>query len=336
MDQITQILELMDRSAFCVSGGRIVAVNAAAKARQFETGIPIGELLTSGKEEYAEFSAGCLCLTLCCCGEHYTATVTALGDKQVFTLDASDSDGELRLLGLAAQELREPLSNALSLVEELCADSDARAKLNRSLYQLLRLAGNMSDHPAPRMELLDIQALLWELWEKARDACDSRGVAFTFQSCGQNVYTCADEDLLIRAIHNLLSNALKYTEKGGKIQLSLSVRGRSYRITMHSSGAPAGPLHNPFARFRREPGLEDGRNGLGLGLRIVQNAALSHGGAVLLDEPPEGGVRVTLSLPIRQNTTGLRSSRYRISYSGDRDPMLIELSDVLPPEFYRN
>ena len=40
-----------------------------------------------------------------------------------------------------------------------------------------------------------------------------------------------------------------------------------------------------------------------------------------------------LSLPIDQDTL-VRSPRHRISYSGDRDPMLVELSDVLPPEFY--
>ena len=48
---------------------------------------------------------------------------------------------------------------------------------------------------------------------------------------------------------------------------------------------------------------------------------------------PEGGVVTELRLPIRQDTV-VRSNRLRISYTGERDALLVELSDVLPPEFY--
>ncbi len=335
MDQIKQLLELMDHPAIWVVRGQISAANTAALHRQFLPGMEVEPLLTSGAEEYREFVCGCLSLSVQCCTERYTATVTALDQGHIFTLDPVNADAELHTLSLAAQELREPLGNALALLEELQGDADICARLNKSLHQLLRIVGNMSDQPLPRLELLDVNSLLLELWEKVKPACDARSVELVFRSHPQPIYTCADSDLLTRAIHNLLSNALKYTESGGKVHLACTMRNHIYRISLHSSGMIVGPLQNPFARYRREPGLEDGRSGLGLGLKIVQSAALSHGGAVLLDTPSEGGVRVTLSMPLRQNTAGLRSSRYRISYSGERDPMLIELSDVLPPEFYR-
>ena len=69
-------------------------------------------------------------------------------------------------------------------------------------------------------------------------------------------------------------------------------------------------------------------------LKLVQMAAAAHGGTVWYDRQKGEGFRVILSLPIDQDTL-VRSPRHRISYSGERDPMLVELSDVLPPEFFK-
>ena len=70
-----------------------------------------------------------------------------------------------------------------------------------------------------------------------------------------------------------------------------------------------------------------------MGLHLVRTAAISHGGSVLMTAAPGGGVMTELRLPIRQDTP-LRSSRLRLSYTGERNALLVELSDVLPPEFY--
>lgn len=338
MDQIKQMMELMDRPAFCAENGCITAANAAALSRQIPVGIPVRDLLTSGQEEYQAFREGCLYLTLRISGEDYGAAVTDLGDRHIFSLDADETDGELRLLSLAAQELRDPLGNVMALVDQLpqSTDPECVARINRCLHRLLRIVGNMSSHPAPRMEMMELNALLWEIWDKAVPACKQMGIDFTFTPHPVSVYSCVDGGLLTRAVHNLLSNALKYTASGGSIQLRLTVRKRLFQITVQDSGGVMeGPIHNPFTRFRREPGIGDSRCGLGLGMTLVRNAAAVHGGTVLLEQPQNAGVRVTLSLPIRQDTTGLRSSRYHISYSGEWDPMLVELSDVLPPEFYK-
>ncbi len=333
MEKVRQILELMDRPAFCADGGRICAANDAALARQFTPGEPVEPMLTSGQGEFREFSGGCLCLSLEHCGESYSATVTALEGLQIFRLDPPETDAGLRLLALAAQELRQPLGDAMSLVEELESDSEVQSRLSRSLHQLLRMVSNMSGLPMPRLELVEMNSLLRELWEKVQPVCEKRGVECTFEKHPQSLYTCADGDLLTRAIQNLLSNALKFTAPGGKIRLALSVRGHNYRITL--SNTADGGLQDPFHRFCREPGVGDGRSGLGLGMKIVYSAAAAHGGTVLMDQSGGGIVRVQLSMPIRQSIPGLKSPRYRISYTGERDPMLIELADVLPPEFYR-
>lgn len=333
MNDIARMLELMDRPAFCAEAGVITHVNTAAANRQFGPGAPVSDLLTSGDEEYREFQTGCLWLGLCCCGEDYDACVTELDGRHIFTLEQADADSELRLLALAAQTLREPLGNVMALVEELNADSDAAARIERGLYQLLRIVGNMSPPPVFRPELRDIGALLGEIWDKVQPACESRGVKLRYTEPSMAVYSNADGELLTRAVHNLLSNSLKFAEPGDTLHLELKRLKNSYRIILRDRGGHRWPIVDPFTRYRREPGLGDGREGLGLGLKLVQLAASAHGGTVLL-YPGGKELIAELSLPIRQDTQ-LRSPRLRISYAGERDPMLVELSDVLPPDYYK-
>ena len=335
MEQTIQLLELMERPAFCVSEGRIVAANAAALARQVHIGAQVTDLLASGKEEYAEFQSGCLCLDLELCGLHCPASVTVLSTGHLFTLEPEDTEDDLRMLSLAAQQLREPLGDVMALVENLPPDLRELPGISRGLHRLMRIVGNMTPHPPIRMEMTDINAMLREIWDQSQPACESRGIRFTFIPHPAPVYSCADTGLLTRAVHNLLSNAMK-AAPGGSIHLQLTTHRQFYRITMHDTGSPQpGQIRDPFSRFLREPGLDTPEQGLGLGMRLVRSAAFAHGGTVLMDSPKEGGIRVSMTIPVQQNIATLRSPRLQVSYCGELDPLLIELSDVLPVDFYQ-
>ena len=336
MKDIAHMLELMDRPAFCVEGGIITVANRAALARQIPLGEPVEPMLVTGTEELRAFERGCLSLRLQCCGEIYDASVSAVDGCCIFALESQDSDGELRLLALTAQVLRSPLGDVMALVEELPGDLEPErlAKIRKGLYQMLRIVGNLSVQSSPRLEMQDVDAVLRELWEKAENACESRGVKLRYRGTNRPLYSCIDAQLLTRAIHNLLSNSLKFAADGGRIELELTVGSRFYRISVRDYGTAASPDLDLFAHWRREPGIEDGRNGMGLGLKLVQLAAAAHNGTVWFDRLKGEGFQVILSLPINQDGM-VRSPRYRVSYSGDRDPLLLELSDVLPSEFYK-
>ena len=336
MKDIAHMLELINRPAFCVEAGMITAANKAALLRQIPLGEPVKPLLVTGGEEYREFTRGWLSLRLACCGVTYDASVSAVEGAHIFTLESQDSGEELRTLALAAQVLRDPLGDVMALVEELPEDTEPErlAQIRKGLYRMLRIVGNLSVQSSPRLEMQDVDAVLWELCEKAETACESRGVNLRYKGTNRPLYSNIDAQLLIRAIHNLLSNSLKFAADGGVIQVELSLGKQFYRISVRDYGTSADPLPDLFAHWRREPGIEDGRTGLGLGLKLVQLAANAHGGAVWFDRLKGKGFQVILSLPIDQDTL-VRSPRHRISYSGERDPMLLELSDVLPPEFYK-
>lgn len=342
---IAQMLELIERPAFCVLDGLIIYANSAAAAHLVPVGTPITPLISVGTEEYASFTQGCLYLCVTIAGTSYETSVTVVGEHHIFTLDTS-SVAQLQTLALAAKELREPLNRIMAISDHLphALDTDPKtadmiARMNRGLYQILRIVNNMSDagsQAMPRMELRDVPAVMQELFDQAAEYCTCVGVTLEFENLPTTIYSLIDSQRLERGIYNILSNALKYTENGGCIQARLTRRRHTLYLTIADSGCGMEQTNffAPFDRFLREPGIEDSRHGLGLGLTLVRNAAAVHGGTVLLEHSKESGTRVTMSLPIRQNISSLHSPTIQIDYAGERDHALIELSDSLPHTLY--
>lgn len=344
----TQILALMDRPAFWVMDGIVREVNPAAEARFITPGTGIKDLIRTGADEYAQLSSGSLYLTIGLGNTQWDASVMRLGGSDLFALDLEEQDAALRSLSLAAQELRMSLSQVMSISDQLLpalhADVKSKtgqqaARLNRALHQLLRLVGNMSDaaHPGlPRMELRDIAAVMQEIVDHAAPLCAGAGVTLSFENHPVSVYSMVDHQQLERAVYNLLSNALKRTIPGGTVAVRLRQRGNTIHLTVEDAGVGSDPALSPgtLSRFLREPSLEDTKNGLGLGLKLVRSIAAAHQGVLLLNRTADGGFRATVSLPIRQDAGTLRSPVMRIDYAGERDHGLIELSEFLPPEWY--
>ncbi len=343
--EINGMLNLIVRPAFCAKDGKILQVNPAAKGLFLSPGMELSPLLLTGKEEYAAFSGGCLYLSLSVSGQRLGASVVRTEDSDVFLLDQDSDQAELRSLALAARELREPLSSIIISAERLFPEAEASeqaARLNRGLYQMLRIIGNMSDAgrspDASRQETQNLSALLSEIFEKAQALVSYTGVSLTYEGLEEPIYGLADQDQLERAVLNLVSNAVKFTPKGGAVQARLAHVGRMLRLSIQDTGSGIADeiLGTVFTRYLRQPAIEDSRFGLGLGTVLVRTAAASHGGTVLIDQPDGQGTRVTLTLAIRQNEgRALRSPIFRVDYTGERDHALVELAQCLPPELYR-
>ena len=343
--ELSEMLEHIPQPGFCVMENQVAALNAAARGLFLAAGTDIRPLLLTGREEYAAFSGGCLCLTLKVGDQSRSAVVTRVGSCDVFFLDPDCANRELRSMALAAQELRKPLSNVMTTLDSLSSlpqspESEAQlAMLNRGLYQLLRVVGNMSDagFVSSHQETRNITALLEELFRKAAALAEQAGLTLRYTGLSETVYCLVDADRLERAVLNILSNAIKFTPAGGTIDAALVRQGRTLRLSIRDSGSGiAGELlGSMFTRYLRQPALEDSRFGLGLGMVLVRSAATAHGGTVLIDQPQGTGTRVTLTLSIRQSSeTTLRSPILRVDYAGERDHALVELSDTLPSRLY--
>ena len=353
MNQITDAMEMVSHlrhPAFCVQGGEIVYVNTAAANRTIEPGTPVSQLLKTGAEEYSEFAGGCLYLTLTVCGQDLGFSVSRKHDFDLFHLVQDTENQALQAISLAARELREPLASIMISADHLfSAGSDDPAvnaqhsRINRGLFQMLRLISNMSDADryatgSASMEVKNIRAFLDEVFVKTAALVERSNVHLTYSGISDAVYGLVNTEMLERAVLNIISNALKFMPQGGTIQAKLIRRGQKLYLSILDSGSgiPESTRSDLFSRYTREPGVEDGRYGIGLGLVLIRSAAQQHGGTVLVDQPAEQGTRVTLTLAIRPGASNqVRSPILKVDYAGERDHGLLELSDVLPADLYK-
>ena len=346
------MLDLMVRPGFCVKDRKIIKCNPSAQSMLLEEGMDISPILATGQAEYEEFTEGCLYLTLELSGTQWGASVTSMGEYHVFLLEESADRAELQAMALAARELRGPLAGIMTTADRLfpmeALEDDPQlreqaARLNRGLYQMLRIIGNMSDaesYAAPRqtqLETLEIRGFIGEIFEKNQALMVHTGLKLRLENLAQPLFILADREKLERAVMNILSNAMKFTAPGGTIEAKLFRREKRLYLTVQDSGEgiPEDIRGSVHRRYLRQPGIEDSRFGIGLGMVLIRSAAAIHGGTVLIDHPEGTGTRITMTMAIRQDTSGnLRSPLLRFDYTGERDHNLVELSEILPAELY--
>lgn len=345
----TAWMHMMDRPTFCVSEGVITHANQAALGKLVPVGQPVAPLLVTGQAEYAAFTDGWLALTIRISEVTYSAAVHRIGSEQVFTLDPDSPGAQLQAMALAAQKLRDPLSSIIVTmdrmlpgleIEEGTQAAEQAAMINRNLHRMMRIIGNMTDAPRyctepPRLEMLDVNAVLEELFERAAALCEAAHVSLRFTGLNKQAHSLVDPERLERSVYHILSNALKVTQPDGQIDAKLTQRDNRLYLTVQDSGCgmDLDAIHNIFSRFLREPSLEDGTQGIGLGMTMIRRFAISHGGTVVLEPAGEHGLRLTLSIPIRLDTA-LHSPVKLPEYNGGHDTALIELSDSLPYTLY--
>lgn len=345
-----EMLDLMMRPAFCVRDNRIEKINRAAQPYLLTVGADVRELLQTGTAEYTEFHSGCLYLTLSICGQSIGTSVTRMDGFDIFLLEEAQDQAELQAMALAAKELREPLATIMLTADRLfsqetehTASDEQVMRLNRGLYQMLRVIGNMSDAGryssgiSFQPETLDISAFFGELFAKNKLLIEKAGITLHYTGIDRPVFCLVDPEKLERALLNILSNAIKFTPKGGRIDAKLAKSGSLLRLTVQDNGEGIrDEIRNTvYSRYLRRPAIEDSRYGIGLGMVLIRSVAALHGGTVLLDHPTDCGTRITLTLPLRQTTEHfVRSPRMRIDYAGERDHSLIELSEALPLDVF--
>ena len=332
---------------FAVKENKIVHCNPAAEALLLNPGTDVRELLMTGSEEYAAFQSGCLYLKLKLSARGWGASVSREGDFHIFLLDQEPEDTGLRSLALAARELRSPLSNLMIATDSLTRLSgedlqiqEQLARLNRSLHQMHRLVNNMSD--AGRSDLLtpvgvhDWNRLIHDIFEKIAVQLENTGIRVTYEGLSQSVSGLANEGQLERAILNIVSNAMKFMPDGGSIHAKLTRQNRMLQLSIQDSGSGIAEeiLSNVFTRYQRQPGIEDSRFGIGLGMVLIRSAAADHGGTVLIDSPEGKGTRITMTMAIRQDVSQLKTPVIPPLMDDSRQ-ILTELSDSLPWEFYK-
>lgn len=219
-------------------------------------------------------------------------------------------------LATLAHELRNPLaplSNALQLLDlagdDPATGEQARRMMARQLEHMVHLVDDLMDLSRItrgvidlRLTTLDLGNILAQAVEATRPQLDRQGHALDVSPPGQACWVKGDGTRLVQVFSNLLSNAAKYTDPGGRIRLSATCKGDQATITVRDNGIgiAATQLDRVFDMFAQlEPNSARSRSGLGIGLSIVQQLVTLHGGTIRADSPGLGhGSTFEVVLPL--------------------------------------
>lgn len=150
----------------------------------------------------------------------------------------------------------------------------------------------------------DLSELAGRMVERFSAQAEAAGVRLSLEAAPNLPRADIDPGRVEQIITNLLSNALRYTPKAGKIDLQVSQQGNALQLRVHDSGQgiPAEALPHIFERFyRADRSRSRAEGGSGLGLAIARQFAEAHGGTLTAANHPQGGAVFTLSLPLKRH-----------------------------------
>ena len=214
-----------------------------------------------------------------------------------------------------AHDLRTPVNNIRGEAEVALARSrtvdEYRDVLESSLEEAVRLSELIGDllflarAESPLTELRRENVNIGELLTKVRDYYEAfatdAGISLVVNDGTEPLNAELDRSLMLRAVSNLVSNAIAHTPLGGTVALTLTNEDAAIRIEVSDTGAgiPAEALPRVFDRFFRvDPSRSKTSGGTGLGLAIVQSILTLHGGSAEITSQLGRGTRVTLRMPI--------------------------------------
>jgi len=266
----------------------------------------------------------------------FTAREIELGDRQLIVSARSVEGGgavitfldvtEIRRLEMvrrdfvanASHELKTPLTSMRGFAETLLEDDppeDLRRdflgsirantlRLQHLVDDLLDLSRLESGGWVAKREIVDVRPLVEGLLEGFSHRAQDRRLELTLEG---DIRVQADEQGLTQVIHNLIDNAIQYTQEGGSISVHLrEVEGLGQvEVRDTGPGIPTSALPRVFERFFRvDPARSRAEGGTGLGLAIVRHLVEAMGGTVWAESELGQGTRMFFTLPLIRGEGG--------------------------------
>ena len=237
---------------------------------------------------------------------------------------AADSSNRIKdeFLAMLSHELRTPLNAILGwtqiataasrgrdeeaakttvrrAIEVIERNAMAQARLIDDLLDVSRVVSGKLDL---NTEIVDLPALMVTVADGARPAAAAKSLDLRLRLDAANAPVVGDAARLQQIVWNLISNAIKFTPKGGVIELAVERDASHVTLAVRDTGVGIEPdfLPHVFERFRQADTTTTRRfGGLGLGLAVVQYLVSAHGGTVAARSPGKGfGATFVVTLPL--------------------------------------
>lgn len=192
-----------------------------------------------------------------------------------------------------AHELRSPLASLLATVEAVNRQGKSQQntqtllntverqgrRLSNLITDLLLLTSLEQNFAQKQFQPCCLNDLVNDLTEEFLELAVTKNIDLTCDICDQEIYTLGNESELYRLVANLIANAIQYTPKGGKVNISLNTEHKKAMIKVQDTGIgiPQEQQNRIFERFYRVNYDRDRKTGgTGLGLAIVSAIAQKH------------------------------------------------------------
>ena len=184
------------------------------------------------------------------------------------------------------------------MLEIAIGNTDRLIRLVNDILDIERISsGNAELHST----LFSAQALLDRAVSLQQAAALKTNLRFTMEGNGIEVW--ADPDRVLQALSNLVSNAIKFSPPGGRIDLTarlLDTEEAEFQVKDQGRGIPADKLETIFERFEQVDASDSrAMGGTGLGLAISRSIITQHGGKIWASSPPGEGATLHFTLPLR-------------------------------------
>jgi signal transduction histidine kinase len=223
-----------------------------------------------------------------------------------FVSDAGHELGTpIAIIQAATENLQEQLPNTphLSRLNIISRNTERMSRLVQDLTLLARVDAGSLTKPTTTVSL---DRLTKTCVEEFEDRFNEKRISLIAEEI-QPASVIGDPDSLHRMLSNLIENALRYTNEGGRVTVSLRVLGRVIKLSVEDTGIgiPSDSVPHLFDRFYRvDQSRSRAEGGFGLGLSIVRAIAASYRGSVEVSSEPGKGSRFSIVLPVNAHVVG--------------------------------
>lgn len=250
-----------------------------------------------------------------------------------------------------SHEFRTPLNLIMSSVQmmqlmkkEINTDKNEEKLLNytniikQNSYRLIRIVNNLIDITKIDAGYMDLQlskenivSIIEDITFSVKDYIENNGLDIVFDTEVEEKYIYCDVDKIERIMLNLISNAVKFTNKGGCITITVFDKGDAVEVSVKDSGIgiPQEKLATVFERFIQvDKSLSRNREGSGIGLSLVKSFIEMHKGTIHVKSELGNGCEFIFDLPANDIDGEDIIEKCKQSSSDKIEIIRIEFSDI--------